>query len=538
MHSILYIDDEPHSLNSFRLSFEDEFQVFTAANTSEGYQILKENDIQLVVTDQRMPVENGTDFLNRIRKDFPGTVRTILTGYSDIEAILDAINECHIYYYFKKPWKEEELKLAFRNAIEASNLTSENQKLIASLKRALVELERKSDQLEEQLRDREGLVQSLQRTSEAKSNFLSVMSHELRTPLNPIIGLSDMVSRVVEDSETRSHIELINRSGKDLLAMINSIMEFVQHGSLRNHEVCAPIDLSILIHDSVTLARTTLEEGQEVEIKGKVMLDGEITNDELVVMSHADALRQIVQNLVANACKFTDKGSIEISANLAPTSDGDTELKLSVKDTGIGIDKKDTDAIFEAFAQVDQSLSRNYYGLGLGLAICKQISESVHGKLSVESEPGKGSSFSFSLPIPREAQFSFPAHQRAETDSPLVGKSCLIIERDPHHLAYIKATIKRLGGSSKVGRNHQDAVDALRRQEFDLIIIDVSPSGRDNEAILSEVEAIRLDQRPIVVFVGNSPPSPGPNLQLLGVAAFLQKPLKLGELTQVLNASR
>lgn len=505
MQSILYIDDEPHSLTAFRLTFQDEFRIFTANDTQEGYEILKSQEIQLVVTDQRMPEETGVEFLNRIRDEFPKTVRTILTGYSDIEAIIEAINESHIYYYFQKPWNESELKLAFKNAIEAAGLAAENRRLVSDLKKALLQVELKSEELRERLNEREILVKDLEKANEVKSQFLSVISHELRTPLNPIIGLSDMMAKTLEGPEDQSNLELINRCGNNLLGMINSILEFVQIGHAQDRDNIEPIDISRMVNDCVTLARTTLPSDTQIAVLGRTMIDGIATGESPVVHSRPENLRQILQNLVVNACKFTKAGRIEISADIVTKSSGTHELTLSVQDTGIGIAKEDAARIFEVFTQVDQSLARGYDGLGLGLAICKQLSDGINAEIELESEPGKGSVFRLLIPIQRFDEAPHSHEEDFSTVGEFSKRHALVVESNPQSMSTMRVMLRKLGCQVATAESGADALEALVRQEFDFVFMELSLPDITGPELAGRIRQMSLSQQPQIIAVSEEP---------------------------------
>lgn len=138
---VLYVDDEPNNLTSFKASFRRDFQVFTAENAAEGWEILKSNEIAVIITDQRMPEITGVEFLESIIPEYPDPIRILLTGYSDIEAVIDAINKGQVFRYINKPWDEQELKMTIQNAYEYYRLKMENKELMKSLMQANKQLE-------------------------------------------------------------------------------------------------------------------------------------------------------------------------------------------------------------------------------------------------------------------------------------------------------------------------------------------------------------------------------------------------------------
>ncbi len=230
----------------------------------------------------------------------------------------------------------------------------------------------------------------------AKSEFLANMSHELRTPLNAIIGFSDtIISGVlgeVENKNYRDYIGHINESGKHLLGLIGNILDLskIEAGKL----VMSPenIDVSTLLEElEATVQPIVLKNGNEMEVKHPA---------EAIRIQHDPiALRQVLFNLIDNACKFTSEGEIKLSASLARSDDRLEQIVFSVSDTGIGLSDEQINGLFQPFRQGDASVTKRFGGTGLGLAICRRICELMGGEITVESTPNEGSIFYFAIPI-------------------------------------------------------------------------------------------------------------------------------------------
>ena len=230
----------------------------------------------------------------------------------------------------------------------------------------------------------------------AKRNFLSVVTHELRTPMNGVLGFASLLIASDMKPEHRKQVEIIQSSGKALLALVNDILDFskMEAGSLEL--VNENFSIEEVITEVVTLLRGGAAEKQlEISVNVDARLPGKSRGD-------SNRLRQVLTNLVGNAIKFTDNGSIGVEAQaVSGVQDamGGCELKLAIRDTGIGVPQDKREVIFERFTQIDRSARRKNEGTGLGLSICKQIVENMGGRIWVESTPGIGSTFFVRIPL-------------------------------------------------------------------------------------------------------------------------------------------
>ncbi len=277
---------------------------------------------------------------------------------------------------------------------------------ITSMKKAKKELEEKNaalqrlsrsldEKVRERTRDLEIANRELEKASRVKSEFLANMSHELRTPLNSILGFPEIILDEVFgkiNEKQRKYLRNINMSGRHLLEIINDILDIskIEAGKMDVH--CTLLPLKAVLLESITNLRP-LADQKSLKIVTEV--------DERTTTVYADETRfkQIMYNLLSNAIKFTNEGGeIKIMASFYEKGGGDDMVMIAVSDTGIGIKKEDQDQIFESFRQVDSSRTRKYQGTGLGLALCKKFVEIHGGKIWLESEAGKGSTFYFTMP--------------------------------------------------------------------------------------------------------------------------------------------
>ena len=364
-----------------------------ATDYSEAIEILEEKQFDCVFVDYLLPGKDGLALVQEIRASGSKVPLIVLTGQGDEQTAVDLMKAGASDYITKSRITPDLLSTTLRNAIRIYEAERQialfNQRLRESnelLKKKNKELEEKREQIH---------IQNLKllEASETKSKFLATMSHELRTPLNAIMAFSQMLQRKNKGNFSNQQVDMIERihgNGKNLLALINDILDLskIEAGGLKLYP--EEFDLSQLIN-------TTIDELRSLRSQKKLDIEVETDFQQPIVFNDRNRVRQILVNLISNAIKFTDKGIVLIKAN--EISDlSDSNIVITVKDTGIGIAESDIKHIFEPFRQINQSISRKYAGTGLGLAITKSLVKMMDGKLSVESELAKGSIFRVEFP--------------------------------------------------------------------------------------------------------------------------------------------
>jgi signal transduction histidine kinase/CheY-like chemotaxis protein len=379
---------------------------------------------------------------------------------------------------------------------------------------------------------------ALDRANRMKSEFLASMSHELRTPLNAVIGFSEVLRDGLAgevSEQQREYLQDILSSGTHLLALINDILDLskVEAGRMELELDCLPVES--LLHSALSIVREKAM-AHRLTLDFKAADAGELCAD-------ARKVKQIVYNLLSNAVKFTpDGGSVTLGARRVPRQaapaaaappEGTREfIEIAVADSGIGISAEDQTRLFAPFTQLDSSLSRQYAGTGLGLALVKGLAELHGGAVGVESVPGKGSTFRVWLPCRPEAD-GLAGRQRAVSPAArLRGKRVLVVEDDAQSFELLRITLTQEGFVIAHAANAREARTKLETESFDLITLDILLPGEDGWQFLDALKKnAALAHIPVVVASIVAEEEKG---FALGASAVLQKPFAKDELISAL----
>ncbi len=339
-----------------------------------------------------------------------------------------------------------------------------------------------NDEIRQQREQAEQARSDAERANRAKSVFLATMSHEIRTPMNGVLGMASLLVGTPLNAEQREYADTIRSSGEALLTVINDVLDFskIESGNLEldNHS----FDLRQCLEEvmDVFSGKATQKE-LDLVYQIDYQIPAQITGD-----SHR--LRQILLNLIGNAMKFTNKGEIFVAIRLQQAAGDDLTLAVDVKDTGIGIEPDKLSRLFKAFSQVDSSTTRKYGGTGLGLAISKRLVELMGGSITITSEPGAGSTFSFTFccQASKESVRQYISCNTAGND----GKRILVVDDNQTNLTILKSQLEQWNLISVLASSGAEALAILNGPEkFDAVITDMQMPAMDGVSLTREIKA-------------------------------------------------
>jgi two-component system, sensor histidine kinase and response regulator len=356
-YRVLFLDDEYFNLQSFKAAFRQYFDVFIALNPGEALEILDTEDIEVIISDQRMPEKTGTEFFEEIRKSHPYPVRILLTGYVDIKAVIDAINKGQVFRFLTKPWNEEEVKITINNAGE--------------IFRTRRELDSKNQMLEKAYKHLDQFVYSA--------------SHDLRSPIASLKGLIQLIN--LEPENMHEYVNMIGQIVEKMDKYVINVIHYYR--SSRFEKQIQIVNLESIVRDLLEEFHF-MPEAKGVHIFSKFNITSAVYSDEV-------KLYLILRNLIHNAIKFQRIDCEEKQVEIQISADSE-QILLKISDNGVGMSEDETKELFEMFKKGTNIKS----GTGLGLYIVNQCIQQLGGEITYDTTSNIGTVFDILIPNHKE----------------------------------------------------------------------------------------------------------------------------------------
>jgi signal transduction histidine kinase len=512
-NTILIVDDTPENIDILVELLED-FDKQIAISGEDALETAFEGDPpDLILLDIMMPEMDGYEVC-KILKSYPTTKDIpiiFLTALNEPKDIRKAFQYGAVDY-ISKPFSIEELTARVR--------------LHISLKRTREELIKAK--------------RAAEAAAEAKAVFLANMSHELRTPMNGIIGMVDILKRTKLTDAQHEYLNIIESSGGNLLTIINDILDLskIEAGHMELESI--PFSLYNEIRRVINIM-------QIIADKKKLPIDLRI-NKEVPTYVKGDPVRlkQIVINLVNNAIKFTEKGSITVSVEKKSLEDGKVQLLFKVMDTGIGISPEGQKKLFQSFSQVDKSTTRKYGGTGLGLMISKNLTQMMDGEIGVESVGGVGSTFWFTVFLELSDEESYNK-QHQDDDASHEDKmrmqlklNILLAEDNKINQKVAMLNLNNMGYQVDIANNGKEAVEKFENGDYDIIFMDVQMPEMDGVEACKKIREMENNSGStkkilIIAMTANTSEDERKKYWEAGMNDYISKPFKRKKLIEILN---
>jgi signal transduction histidine kinase len=497
------------------------FEVSEADSGTRGLEMIASESFDIVLLDWMMPDLEGIEVLRRIRETHSDVALPVImvTAKTQSEDIVQALG-AGANDYITKP---VDFAVALARVQTQVGRKRAEEKVLA----ANEALSRANEGLEQLVAERTGelrvAMEEAQAANRSKDAFLATMSHELRTPLNGVIGMAQVLTGTSLTPQQLQMVDVINSSAEGLQGIVADLLDIVDITSGRLELAPQPICLGDVVREAAVVAqRHAAERGIAFRLELAPDAEGEVRADPV-------RLRQVLSHLLSNAVKFTEKGEIAFTV----ARDGD-RVSITVRDTGVGFDPAATERLFRPFEQADGSLTRRFGGVGMGLAICREVVTRMGGAITAEGRPGEGATFRLDLPLPHQGRAaSSPSGAQARA------LKVLCVEDHPINRKVVELIMAAAGIDLRSVENGVLAVEAFQSERFDVVLMDMQMPVMDGLTATRAIRALEgADGRPrtpLVMVTAHGFPEHVNASRAAGADRHLTKPVNAAELVSAIH---
>lgn len=462
---ILAIDDTPVNLKTLIAALAEDYDLEVATSGTKGLALAQATLPDLILLDIMMPELDGYDVCRRLKEDekTKNIPVIFISALAEAEAEVSGL-ELGAVDYLTKPINIPIATKRIQNHLERERLRKR--------------IKRHRDELELQVRDRTLSLSIAKEAAESadklKATILTNLSHEFRTPMNGILGMLGMARRRTQDSKVQEYLVMAEQAANRLLAMLTGLLDLALAESHQLTLEKTQFRIEDIVSGTINQAQAAVKGKPHLVLQRNPAKSRSIPD---CVTGDPGRIKEILHELISNAIKFSEKGSIEVAATVEKDNAGNLWLSFEVSDEGIGIAPENHTKIFEPFHQIDGSQTRRYSGNGVGLALCRQLARHMGGHIAVKSTLGNGAIFTVSIPVETRlpnASPEKPAHvASALLQSRHLGANILVAEDDRAIRILIKAVLEEVGLTVFMAEDGAEAIEMVKSAKFNLILMDL-----------------------------------------------------------------